>query len=145
MARPAKVLGRTRSAESLRTRLLAWLKSKGAEPCLPPGTGRRTMAELKAIEVRSWRIFTRAGWLEVHLPYDAPCIHAHRAPGERMKRIGLLSINSRFQDWPAGSLPRDANQYSGKWNFSCYESEDRLFIDFTTLTEALLISGGRGK
>lgn len=46
------------------------------------------------------------GTLEVLHP------HVFNKPNERQR---VLSVMSRFHDW--SSLPSDANQHSGKWNF----------------------------
>ena len=118
-----------RSAEALRQRLIAWLKECGGEQL----SESEHNSILGGVIGGDWRIMTQLGWLIVHLPGDEECIHSHQG-----KKIGLLDINTRFEDWSTGKLPADANPYSGKWNFGCYESEDRLFADFTNRLSRLL-------
>lgn len=116
-----------RSAEALRERLRVWLKERGATEEEPDAYN----GVVEVILGGRWRLPLAKGALVVHLPADDD--------------LGLgLDINTRFVDvegaphdkWSI-ALPSDANPYSGKWNFSCYDDEDLLFRTFTRAVERL--------
>lgn len=115
-----------RSAEALRERLRAWLVERGGVVESDPAFDGKL-----CVLGGDVRLPLREGALLVHLPSDDD--------------LGVgLDINTRFVDvegapsdkWTI-KLPSDANLYSGKWNFSCYEDEDLLFQHFTLAVEWL--------
>lgn len=100
---------KVKSAAALRARLVAWCEAHGGREISPGGHNSILGGEIGA----TWRVPLQVGALVVHLPYDSE--HGYH-------------VHTRFTE--GAPLPREANQYSGKWNH--YEaSEGALYDSFT--------------
>lgn len=115
-----------RSAAALRERLRAWLMERGGE-APDHWTAEPSFDGKLCVLGGDIRLPLAVGVLIVHLPSDDD--------------LGVgLSINTRFAD--GAPSPSDANPYSGKWNFSCYDDEDLLYRTFTSNVERLPLKKG---